>query len=62
MQSGRSTTPEPETPSGGKGLLSLVEDVADDVFLESEVATATQTEQQRVTVEAVDPGGAVRGV
>lgn len=43
-------------------MLSLVEDVADDAFLESEVATATQTEQQRVTVEAVDPGGAVRGV
>ena len=60
-----------ETPSqmlsqmGKKDLLSLVADVADDAFLETETpsgAQVTQTEAKRVTVEAVDPGGAVQGV
>ena len=64
-----------ETPSqmlsqmGKKDLLSLVADVADDAFLETETPsgtqvtqTVTQTEAKRVTVEAVDPGGAVQGV
>lgn len=60
-----------ETPSqmlsqmGKKDLLSLVADVADDAFLETETPSGTQvtqTEAKRVTVEAVDPGGAVQGV
>ena len=50
---------------GKKDLLSLVADVADDAFLETETPSGTQvtqTEAKRVTVEAVDPGGAVQGV